>query len=241
MFSIIGNGPSYANTVQRFQQRPMRATAPPQPRNARSSPYPENFGQQFNQQTVNRPQRMTVTTLPSPMRVNSPRFVNETSLPSPNYQTVTYTQSSDQFTFESTFAQNNNNSQQNDRTRNNSGMTSEYVRQELRTLVSGRTQQQQQIQQTPQQHNQQLSQMSQSLIQTDLEIFGLLSDSGDDFTQGLLNVSAADVNTNVGVNSPVSHLSLNLNRSNSMVRIILIHQKFLEFFPIREFKYYFYR
>jgi hypothetical protein len=120
-------------------------------------------------------------------------------------------------------------------------MTSEYVRQELRTLVSGRTQQQQQIQQTPQQHNQQLSQMSQSLIQTDLEIFGLLSDSGDDFTQGLLNVSAADVNTNVGVNSPVSHLSLNLNRSNSMVRIILIHQKFLEFFPIREFKYYFYR
>jgi hypothetical protein len=66
---------------------------------------------------------------------------------------------------------------------------------------------------------------SQSLIQADLEMLGLLSDSGDDFTHGLLNISAADVNTNVSVNSPVSHLSLNLNRSNSMVRIVLIHQK----------------
>lgn len=215
---IIGNGTSYANTGQRFPQRPMRATAPPQPRNARSSPYPEQFGvgQQFAQQTISRPQqRMAVPSLPSPMRVNSPRFANETSLPSPNFQTVSYQQSSDQFTFEQTFSQNN--SQPNDRTRNNSGMTSEYVRQELRTLVSGRTQQQQQQlqQQTPQQ--QQISQLSsQSLTQADLEMFGLFSDTSDDITQGLLNISA---DTNAGVNSPVSHHNLNMNRSNSMVRI----------------------
>jgi len=208
---------------QRFATRPMRAAAPPQPRNARSSPYPEQFnvGQQFQQQ-ITRPQqqRMTVTTLPSPMRVNSPRFATDQSLPSPSYQTVTYSQqTADQFTFEQTFAQNN--SQPNDRTRNNSGMTSEYVRQELRTLVSGRTQQQQtqQIQQSVSQQ-QQMSQMSsQSITPADLEMFGigLLSDSNDDFTQGLLNIGNNEVNTNV--NSPVPNLSLNINRTNSMVSL----------------------
>ena len=208
----------------------MRQSAPPQPRNARSSPFPEQFGQQFGQQVIGRPpQRMSVSSIPSPMRVNSPRFASESSQPSPNYQTVqTYNQSNDQFNFDQ-FGGNGSqpstpqpmtpqSAQSADRSRNNSGMTSEYVKQEIRSLVSGRTQQQQQMQShsgpPSQQQPQQLPQLSsQSLsLGSDLDMFSLLSDNSNDFTQGLLNIGTDNHNS---MSSPVSHLNLNMNRTVS--------------------------
>ena len=215
----------------------MRAAEPPQPRNARSSPYPEQFNQQFvGQQSIGRPpQRMSVSSIPSPMRVNSPRFPSESSLPSPNYQNVqTYSQQSDQFNFDQSFGGSGSQpstpqplTPQSDRSRNNSGMTSEYVKQEIRSLVSGRTQQQQhqtqgghpsQSQQQQQQQHQQLSLSSHSLTlsSADLDMFSLLNDNSDDFTQGLLNIGADNTSA---MNSPVSHLNLNMGRNNSMVSV----------------------
>ena len=44
-------------------------------------------------------------------------------------------------------------------------------------------------------------------------MFGLLSDTTNDFTQGLLNITD---NNSSGVNSPVSHFNLNMNRTNTM-------------------------
>jgi hypothetical protein len=164
---------------------------------------------------------MAVSSIPSPMRVNSPRFANDqTSLPSPNaYQQVQQTyQQSDQFSFEQTFGGGNGSQpstpqpgQQSDRSRNNSGMTSEYVRQELRSHISGRTAQHQQSIQSqapppPAQSSQQ--QLSHTLsLSADLDMFSLLSDSNDDFASGLLNMD-----NSTGIHSPVSHLNLNLNR-----------------------------
>ncbi|CAG2108313.1 unnamed protein product, partial [Medioppia subpectinata] len=159
---LSGSAQVYANTgpqqqqQQRFPPRAMRAAAPPQPRNSRSSPYPDQqFAQQFVGQVVVQQQqqqvlgvrqppqpqqRMAIGSIPAPMRVNSPRFAGDQSLPSPNQypnlqpQQQSYGHSPDGFNFDQAFGGNGSQpatpqpgggQQQNDRSRNNSGMTSD--------------------------------------------------------------------------------------------------------------------
>ena len=191
------------------------------------------------------------------MRVNSPRFPSESSLPSPNYQSVqSYSQSMDQFNFDQAFVGNSSQpptpqpmTSQSDRSPNNSGMTSEYVKQEIRSLVRGRTQQQQiQTQAGPasQQQHQELTLSSQSLTlssilsSADLDMFDLLNDSSTDFTQGLLNMGSDNTNS---INSAVSHMNLNMNRTNWMVSVgtafhLFIDQCFDYEFPINSWVFF---